>query len=190
MSRENIKLRIRDIMAQKGLTNKALADKIGVKPVYTSNVLNGRDLSLNILAKIADALEVEFGDLFISSFTPQSQYEDEFMALVKCRRGTFTASSVDELQDVVNTLNNRSANAVEMTKRTLERFLRFPDGTDMAFVSELMANLSRCMNPDDWRRYYKETLTELLPPTFQFDFKHLSTFMTSDEVLALERSIL
>lgn len=190
MNRENIKLRIREIMAMKGITNVMLAEKLGVKPAYTSNVLCGRDLSLNILLKIADALEVQFGDLFVSSFTPNTPFENEFVAMVKCRRGIFTASSIDELQNVVNQLSHRSENAIELTKRTLERMLRFPDGMNGKIVSELMANLSRCMNPDEWRDYYKRTIANLLPTTFQMDYGHLSTFMTPDEILALERSVM
>ncbi len=189
MSRENIKLRIREILAQKGLTNKALADKMGVTPQHIANILSGRSLSLNTLSKIADVLSVEFGDLFVSSYSPNTPFENEFVAMVKCRRGIFTASSVKELQDIVNTLSNRSNNATELMKRTLERLLRFPDGKDFAVISELMANLSRCMNPAEWAEYYKEKLTDLLPANFQVDYRHLSTFMSQDDVLALERSM-
>lgn len=190
MNRENIKLRIREIMAQKGITNKILADKLGVTPAYTSNILNGRDLSLNILLKIADALAVQFGDLFVSSFSPNTPFENEFVAMVKCRCGIFTASSIDELQNVVNQLSHRSENAIELMKRTLERMLRFPDGKDAAVISELMADLSLCMHPDEWRDYYKRTIADLLPTTFQIDYRHLSTFMTPDEILSLERSVM
>lgn len=190
MSRDNIRLRIREILAQRGMTNKALADRMGVAPAYVSNVLSKRNLSINILAKIADALNVEFGDLFVSSFSPNTPFEDEFMAMVKCRRGIFTASNIEDLQNIINTLTNRSANAIELTKRTLERMLRFPDGKDARFISELMANLSMAMRPDDWRNYYKKTIADLLPATFQVDYRYLSTFMSQDDVLMFERSLL
>lgn len=62
MSRKNIKLRIREILAQRGMTNKALADKMGVLPQHVSNILSGRSLSVNALVKVADALGVQFGD--------------------------------------------------------------------------------------------------------------------------------
>lgn len=190
MSRENIKLRIREILAQKGLTNKALADMMGVTPQHIANILSGRSLSLNTLSKIADVLSVEFGDLFVSSYSPNTPFENEFVAMVKCRRGIFTASNVKELQDIVNTLSSRSNNAMELMKRTLERLLRFPDGKDFTIISELMANLSRCMSPQEWAEYYKEKLTDLLPVNFQVDYRHLSTFMSQDDVLALERSMI
>lgn len=190
MDRDNIKLRIREILALKGMTNKALADKMQVSPQYVSNILNGSALSLNALYKIADALDVVFGDLFVSSFTPDSPFENEFGAVVKCRRGTFTASNMTELQDIVDLLSNRSNSATELMKATLERMLRFPNGKDMALISELMANLSRCMNPVEWREYYKNTLADLLPANFQADYRYLSTFMTRDDILAFERSLL
>lgn len=190
MDRNNIKLRIREILALKGMTNKALADKMEVSPQYVSNILSGRTLSLNALHKIADALEVEFGDLFISSFTPDTPFENEFGAMVKCRRGIFTASNLNQLQDIVNLLSNRANNATELMKATLERMLRFPSGKDAAIISELMANLSKCMNPNEWRDYYKKKLTDLLPANFQVDYRYLSTFMTQDEIMAFERSLL
>lgn len=189
MNRTDIKLRIREILAQKGMTNKALADKMGVLPQYISNILNGRGLSVNALMKIAEALSVEFGDLFVSSFTPNTPFENEFLAMVKCRRGVFTASSASELQGIVDTLSNRSCNATGLMKRTLERMLRFPKGKDNTVISELMANLSKCMAPDDWTCYYKKELADLLPAGFQIDYRHLSTFMSQDDMLALERSM-
>ena len=76
MSRKNIKLRIREILAQRGMTNKALADKMGVLPQHVSNILSGRSLSVNALVKVADALGVQFGDLFVSSFTPNTPFEN------------------------------------------------------------------------------------------------------------------
>ncbi len=190
MDRNNIKLRIREILALKGMTNKALADKMEVSPQYVSNILSGRTLSLNALHKIADALEVEFGDLFISSFTPDTPFENEFGAMVKCRRGIYTTSNLSQLQDIVNLLSNKANNATELMKATLERMLRFPSGKDAAIISELMANLSKCMNPTEWRDYYKKKLTDLLPANFQVDYRYLSTFMTQDEIMAFERSLL
>lgn len=190
MDRNNIKLRIREILALKGMTNKALADRMKVSPQYVSNILTGSALSINALYKIANILEVEFGDLFVSSFTPDSPFENEFGAWVKCRRGIFTASNLNQLRDIVETLSNRSDNATGLMKATLERMLRFPSGKDVALISELMTNLSRCMNPAEWRDYYKKTLADLLPANFQVDYKHLSTFMTWDDILAFERSLL
>lgn len=190
MNRSNIKLRIREILAQKGMTNKALADRMGVTPQHISNILGGCGLSVNVLMKVADALGVEFGDLFVSSFTPNTPFENEFVAMVKCRRGIFTVSNLNELQDIVNTLSNRSNNATELMKRTLERMLRFPSGKDNAIISELMANLSLCMNPDEWQNFYKKRLADLLPANFQVDYRYLSTFMSQGDILALERSLI
>lgn len=190
MSRNNIKLRIREILAQKGINNKMLAEMMNVTPQHVANILNGRSLSLNSLSKIADALSVEFGDLFVSSFSPNSPYENEFVATVKCRRGVFTANNLTELQDVVNTLKDRNTNPIWQMQRTLERMLRFPDGKDFGIISEMMANISRCLTPEEWAAYYKNTLADLLPANFQVDYRYLSTFMSQDELLAFERSLM
>lgn len=191
MSREDIKLRIRDILAQKGMDCASLAEKMGKSPQYINNVLNKRkDMSLNALIGISEALGVEFGDLFVSSFTPDSSTQDDFVAIVKCRKGVYTAESADELQNIVDTLSDRKSNLIALTKRTLERLLRFPQSHSRAYASELIANLSRCMNPDDWHEYYNSTVKGLLPSDFTLDMRHLSTFMTNEELLAVERSLL
>lgn len=191
MGREDIKLRIRDILAQKGMDCASLAEKMGKSPQYVNNVLNKRkDMSLNALIGIADALGVEFGDLFVSSFTPDSPMQNDFVAVVKCRRGVFTAESADELQNIVDTISDRNTNIIALTKRTLERLLRFPQKHSFSYASELIANLSRCMNPDDWYDYYHGTIKGLLPANFALDMHHLSKFMTPDEMLAVERSLL
>lgn len=189
MDRSSIKFRIRDIMAQKGITGKILAERMGVSIQHISNILSNRGVSINSLLKVADALGVEFGDLFESSFSPNSPHEDDFTAVVKCRKGIYTATSLPELQSIVNSLSCRSAGATALMQRTLERMLRFPDNKDAAIISELMANLSLAMYPDEWRSYYKETLTDLLPANFSLDYRYLSTFMSQDDLLALERSI-
>ena len=189
MNRESVNLRIREILAQKGMDCTSLAAKMGKSPSYINNVLNKRkDMSLNALIAIAEALEVKFGDLFVSSFSPNTPFENEFVAMVKCRRGVFTADSLAGLQNIVDTLSDRSTNLIELIKRTLERMLRFPDGKDARIISELIADLSQCMNPDEWRNYYKRTIADLLPTTFQVDYGYLSTFMTPDDILMLERS--
>lgn len=189
MSRKDIKLRIREILSQRGMTNKALADKMGVLPQHVSNILNGRSLSINALTKIADALNVNFGDLFESSFSPNTSYENEFVAMVKCNRGIFTASSIQELQQITDNLAGKSNNAMELMKRTLERMLRFPNGKDSAIISELMVNLFMCMSPDEWNTYYKKSLANLLQPDFRVNYHHLSTFVSKDTLLDFERSL-
>lgn len=58
-------MRIKDILKEKGMTSKELADRIGKCPQYTSNIINGgKGMSISTLSQIAIALDVEFRDLF------------------------------------------------------------------------------------------------------------------------------
>jgi len=45
------------VLAKRGITQKSLAEKIGVSKVHLCNVLNGKsDVSIELLAKIANEL--------------------------------------------------------------------------------------------------------------------------------------
>lgn len=56
-------LRIADILRYKGMTQKDLAEKIGISRVGLSKAING-NTTISTLRKIADALEVELSELF------------------------------------------------------------------------------------------------------------------------------
>lgn len=58
-------LRIKEILKEKGMTAKSLADSIGKAPQYLNNIINGgKGASLNTLQEIADALHVPMASLF------------------------------------------------------------------------------------------------------------------------------
>lgn len=61
-------LRIKEILKERGLTQKDLAQKMAVEEISLSRSINGNP-SLKTLQKIADALNVEVADLFTSSKT-------------------------------------------------------------------------------------------------------------------------
>lgn len=62
---DNIRLRIKDILRNKGVSSKDLAEKLGKAPQYVSNIINGgKGASLATLSEIANALNVEMADLF------------------------------------------------------------------------------------------------------------------------------
>lgn len=63
-------LRIKDILAEKGLTAKSLAERMGKSPQYISNIINGgKGASVNTLQEIAEALQVPVSSLF-ADFAP------------------------------------------------------------------------------------------------------------------------
>lgn len=56
-------LRIKEILKEKGQTQKDLAQRMGVAEISLSRSINGNP-NLETLQKIADALEVEISELF------------------------------------------------------------------------------------------------------------------------------
>lgn len=59
------KLRVRDILKERGQTQKDLANIMGKSPQYIANVLNSaQGISVNVLIEMAKALDIEFRDLF------------------------------------------------------------------------------------------------------------------------------
>lgn len=56
-------LRVKDILREKGLTQKELAQKMGVAEISLSRSINGNP-NLDTLTKIAQALNIEISELF------------------------------------------------------------------------------------------------------------------------------
>ncbi len=58
-------LRIKDILKEKGLTAKSLAESMGKTPQYLNSIINGgKGASLNSLQEIAETLNVPVASLF------------------------------------------------------------------------------------------------------------------------------
>ena len=57
------KLRVKEIVKQKGLTMVKVAEMLDIHPVNLSTALNGNP-TLSTLSRIAEVLEVEVADLF------------------------------------------------------------------------------------------------------------------------------
>lgn len=64
----NMKLRIKKILKEKGLTAAQLADKLGITHGAMSLTINGNP-TLSTLEKIAEALDVQVVDLFENKAT-------------------------------------------------------------------------------------------------------------------------
>lgn len=61
-------LRLKEIMAEQGVTGKELAEKIGVTPASISNIVQGNSFPKpETLIAIASALDVDVKDLFVST---------------------------------------------------------------------------------------------------------------------------
>ncbi|WP_051524384.1 helix-turn-helix domain-containing protein [Sulfurihydrogenibium subterraneum] len=52
---------LKQLMIEKGLNKKQLAQKMGVSPAYITKIFSGQNISLKTVAKILSALEVDAG---------------------------------------------------------------------------------------------------------------------------------
>jgi len=52
---------LKQLMLEKGLNKKQLAERMGVSPAYITKIFSGENISLKTVAKILSALEVDAG---------------------------------------------------------------------------------------------------------------------------------
>ena len=63
-----VELRIKEILKERKMTSKSLAEGMGKAPQYVSNVINGgKGVSINSLEEIARYLDVPISSLFADS---------------------------------------------------------------------------------------------------------------------------
>lgn len=60
-----MQLRVKEILKERGLSQKDLAVKMGVAEISLSRSINGNP-SMDTLIKMAEALDIEMGELFSS----------------------------------------------------------------------------------------------------------------------------
>jgi transcriptional regulator with XRE-family HTH domain len=71
-------------MAHQELTTAALAKRAGISPKTLNNLLNGRHApQLDVLTKIADALEVDLWQLWLPEFPVDASHDDTFPRLIE-----------------------------------------------------------------------------------------------------------
>lgn len=91
-------LRVKEICKEKGITQKALAELMGVAEVSLSRSIKGNP-SLETLEKIANALEVDIIELF-------SARENVVYGFIRVNGITHTINSLNELELLINDLKN------------------------------------------------------------------------------------
>ena len=62
-------LRIKELLQERGMTQKQLADRLGIGEVSLSRAIGRGKLSADYLRRIADALKVSVPDLFAHTIT-------------------------------------------------------------------------------------------------------------------------
>lgn len=75
-----MKTRLKEIMAEKGIMSKTLAEAMGVSLVSVSTLINGKVNNLDTLARAANALNVPMWQLFASS----EEIQDDCSLRLKC----------------------------------------------------------------------------------------------------------
>lgn len=100
--------RIEEILKERGLTKKAFGDLIGTSKQNVNALL--KNPTLNKLEAIANALEIPIWQLFVSTNELSENKSDatsDFIALIKQGGELYSASSIAEARDVLDTLENK-----------------------------------------------------------------------------------
>jgi len=100
--------RIEEILKERGLTKKAFGDLIGTSKQNVNALL--KNPTLNKLEAIANALEIPIWQLFVSTNELSENKSDatsDFIALIKQGGELYSASSIAEARNVLDTLENK-----------------------------------------------------------------------------------
>lgn len=92
-------MRIRDIIEQKGITTKEVADRLGISVSALNQSISGNP-SVRVLENIATALDVPMWQLFASP--EEIAGAGDFVALIKDGSEIYHADSWQELEKLVS----------------------------------------------------------------------------------------
>lgn len=102
-----IELRIKDILKEKGITNKSLAERLGKAPQYINNIINGgKGVSLNTLNDIATELKMPVSSLFADYPPAEVAVGCDFVAFIKDGNNIYHANSWQELEKLIDNKSN------------------------------------------------------------------------------------
>lgn len=93
-------LRIKEIMQKKGITQKKLAEDIGIAEISLSRSLRGNP-TLETLEKIATALNVPITELFSTGTN------EELTALIQHKGDYYKATTISELKGIVEKIKEK-----------------------------------------------------------------------------------
>ncbi len=97
-------MKVKELIKQKGYTQKDFAAKLGMSPVGLSQLLNGKP-SYPTLEKFADALDVPIWRLFVSPEEVAMDNNDGFASFVRYKGIHYTADSPQEFFRQVDELH-------------------------------------------------------------------------------------
>ncbi len=96
-------LRIKEIVKEKGLTQKDLAERLGISDISFNKTLRGKYPQLQTLERIADALDVDIVELF----APKAS--DDFIAMINYKGTMKQFNTIEELEEFITVIKNDAA---------------------------------------------------------------------------------
>ena len=96
-------MRIRDIIEQKGITTKEVADRLGISVSALNQSISGNP-SVRVLENIATALDVPMWQLFASP--EEIAGTGDFVALIKDGKNLYSAGNWQELKELIEKNEN------------------------------------------------------------------------------------
>lgn len=95
-----IEIRLKEVMKEKGISGRKLAEMLGSQPQYISNICNGRqNMSLDMLKRISDLLGIQLWELLVD---PKDMSGDgDFVAMVRRKGEMFFFESETKLMDAL-----------------------------------------------------------------------------------------
>lgn len=92
-----IKINLKEILKEKGVTSKELAERLGVTPVTISYIVTNKTTpSLDMLCRIAKELNVKLSTLLGEEPLRVIDTSKEFAAFVRYKGIHYTADTLDE----------------------------------------------------------------------------------------------
>lgn len=92
-----IKINLKEILREKGITSKELAERLGVTPVTISYIVTNKTTpSLDMLCRIAKELNVKLSTLLGEEPLRVIDTSKEFAAFVRYKGIHYTADTLDE----------------------------------------------------------------------------------------------
>lgn len=98
----DFRIRIKELCQSKGITQKELADKMGISDISLNKTLRGDYPQLQTLERIATALNVPITELFSVGTN------EELTALIQHKGDFYKATTIAELEKVVSKIKEKS----------------------------------------------------------------------------------
>lgn len=103
----DIKLNLKEILKEKGITSKELAEKLGVTKVTISYIVTNKTTpSLDMLYRIAKVLNMKLSTLLGEEPLIINNTKDDFIAFIKQGGELYSASSIAEARALLDKLEN------------------------------------------------------------------------------------